>query len=110
MAVQRRLACGPHGMADADARKGGSKGVGGNGGNAAAHALALFSRDGRRIYLGQARGILAVLDRASGQFLDVLRVRMRPGPATYVRAQDVGWRAVAWHTETRSVLCPLREM
>ena len=63
-------------MADADARKGSKGAVANGGGNASAHALALFSQDGRCIYLGQARGVLAVLDRASGQFLDVLRVRM----------------------------------
>ena len=38
------------------------------------HAVALLSRDGGRIFVGQARGIISVLDRHSLQFLDALKV------------------------------------
>lgn len=44
------------------------------GGSAPMHAVALLSRDGSRIFVGQARGILAAVDRHSLQFLDALKV------------------------------------
>ena len=53
--------------------------------------MALFSRDGRQIYVAQARGLLCVLDRASRQFLDALRVRAgvpSPQPAAREAPQD----------------------
>ena len=56
--------------ADSDARKGPRSSLGG-----AQTACAVFSRDGRCIYLGQSKGYLCVLDRDSLQFLDVVRVR-----------------------------------
>ena len=37
-------------------------------------ASAVFSRDGRCIYLGQSRGLLSVLDTASLRFLDTVKV------------------------------------
>lgn len=38
------------------------------------HAVAVLSREGSRIFLGQARGILAVLDTQTLQFLDTFKV------------------------------------
>ena len=37
---------------------------------------AVFSKDGRFIYMGQSKGFLSVLDANSLQFLDVLKVRI----------------------------------
>ncbi len=45
--------------------------------------MALFSRDGRQIYVAQARGLLSVLERASRLFLDALRVRAHANPKFY---------------------------
>lgn len=44
------------------------------GSNAPVHAVAVLSREGSRIFLGQARGILAVLDTQTLQFLDTFKV------------------------------------
>ncbi|CAL5218844.1 g575 [Coccomyxa viridis] len=41
-------------------------------------ASAVFSRDGRCIYLGQSRGLLSVLDTHSFQFLDVVKLPGQP--------------------------------
>jgi hypothetical protein len=37
-------------------------------------AMAVFSKDGRRIYVGQNRGLVVALDRESLQYLDALKV------------------------------------
>lgn len=54
-------------------RRGGRQ-EGGKGGNGGPSALAAFSRDARCVLVGQQRGVLAVVDRASCQLLDVARV------------------------------------
>ena len=59
--------------ADTEVRKGSRSALSGQ-----LTASAVFSRDGRCIYLGQTRGLLSVLDANSLQFLDVVKVR---GPA-----------------------------
>lgn len=48
------------------------------GSNVPVHAVALLDRDGSRIFIGQARGLLSVVDRESLQFLDALKVPPRP--------------------------------
>ena len=59
--------------ADTEVRKGSRSALSGQ-----LTASAVFSRDGRCIYLGQTRGLLSVLDANNLQFLDVVKVR---GPA-----------------------------
>ncbi|BDA44046.1 Retinoblastoma-binding protein 5 [Coccomyxa sp. Obi] len=48
------------------------------GSSAPVHAVAVLSRDGSRIFLGQARGILAVLDTQTLQFLDAFKLTGAP--------------------------------
>ena len=75
--------------ADSDARKGPRSSLGG-----AQTACAVFSRDGRCIYLGQSKGYLCVLDRDSLQFLDVVRVR--PSLPACNRARPHGYAGLRW--------------
>ncbi len=42
--------------------------------SAPVHAVAVLSRDGSRIFLGQGRGIVAVLDTQTLLFLDAFKV------------------------------------
>lgn len=55
-------------------------------------AAAIFSKDGRIIYVGQTRGLLSVLDAGSLQFLDVLKVgRLSP---TVTESCLCAWQSV----------------
>lgn len=58
--------------ADAAGKAGGAKQAEAAG---ASPAVAVFSRDGSVVYVGQGRGILTAVDAASMRLLDVVKVR-----------------------------------